>query len=132
MERTRLPIAVAVTAWLGVAVVLHPDAASAHARLVRSDPPRGASLKTQPSAVRLWLSEPIEPAYSRVAVTNEAGQPMVTSPAAVSPEDPKLLVLELPELPAGTYLVTFEVLSVDGHRVKQSFPFTIKGGAKPN
>ena len=57
---------------------------------------------------------------------------MVTSPAAVSPEDPKLLVLELPELPAGTYLVTFEVLSVDGHRVKQSFPFTIKGGAKPN
>ncbi|MGH7856038.1 MAG: copper resistance CopC family protein [Candidatus Binatia bacterium] len=106
-----------------------PRAASAHARLLKSQPPARASLDVPPAEVRLWFNERLEPDFARIAVTNEKGEPVTKTPARVASDDPKVLVLELSPLPAGTYTVTVEVLSVDGHRVKQSFPFTVKAGS---
>lgn len=116
---------------IALVIVLFPALASAHARLVKSDPARRAALKTAPAAVKLWLNEAIEEKFSKVTVSDTGGKAVETKAARVDAKDPKLLFVELPPLDPGTYTVTFEVLSVDGHRVKQSFPFTIKDGAKP-
>lgn len=103
-----------------------PRTAVAHARLVRSEPPERASLDHSPKRVRLWFNEPLEPKFVRLEVANEKGEAVTKSAAHVAPDDRKVLELELPPLPPGSYTATFEVLSIDGHRVKQSFPFTVK------
>ena len=103
-----------------------PALALAHARLESSDPARRAALDQAPDAIRLRFNEEIEPDYSKVVVENAKGEAVASGATRVSADDPKLLILDVPSLPAGTYTVKFEVLSVDGHRVKQSYPFTIK------
>ena len=120
--------ALALCLW--ATIVLLPGIAAAHARLVKSDPARRAKISASPAAVRLWFNESIEAEFSRLAVTRADGS-VVADSAKVDPGDAKLLFVELPAaLPAGTYTGSFEVLSVDGHRVKQSFSFTVKGEAK--
>jgi len=45
----------------GAAMLLLAQPASAHADLVRSDPPNGSVLAHAPSVARLWFSEEISP-----------------------------------------------------------------------
>lgn len=47
----------------------------------------------------------------------------------ISADDPKSIVLPLPELAPGKYTVKFRVLSVDGHVVDSSYDFTVKSKA---
>ena len=109
------------------ALLALPSLAQAHARLEKSDPSRRATLASAPAAVRLWFNESVEAEFSRIRVVDGAGETVVEG-GRVDADDAKLLVLDLPEgLAPGDYTVTFEVLSVDGHRVKQSFPFSVKG-----
>ena len=49
--------------------------------------------------------------------------------AAIAADDPKAIVLPLPELAPGKYTVKFRVLSVDGHVVDTSYDFTVKSKA---
>ena len=48
-------------------------AIGAHAFLERAEPRVGATLRTPPARVRLWFTELLEPAYSRLQVLSEAG-----------------------------------------------------------
>jgi methionine-rich copper-binding protein CopC len=104
-----------------------PRLASAHTRLVQSDPPKRAALTAGPKSVRLWFNEPVEPSFVHLSVSDAAGQKLSSDAPKVDPTDPKILELTVPELAAGAYTVNYEVLSVDGHRVKGAFSFTVKG-----
>lgn len=106
-----------------------PRAAIAHARLVQSDPPKRAALAAPPRAIRLWFNEAVEPSFARVSVADSAGKRIESTALKVDPDDAKVLELSLPGLAAGAYTVSYEVLSVDGHRVKGSYSFTVKGSA---
>ena len=115
-------------AILAMAVLLlEPVAAWAHAKLVKSDPARRAVLKKSPAQVRLWFYEKLEPSFSILKVLDAAGKPVTDRSANVSGGDQKLLELDLPDLPEGTYTVSYEVLSVDGHAVKSGYTFTVRG-----
>lgn len=107
-----------------------PDA-HAHAAMVKSDPARRAVLTRSPTHVRLWFNERLEPAYSSLSVLDAVGRAVTPEPATLSEEDPKLLILALPELPPGTYKVRYRVLSVDSHIVNSSYSFTIKAASQP-
>ena len=109
-----------------LAALAIPRLAAAHARLESSDPAQRATLDESPGSIRLRFNEEIEAGFSKIAVENEKGEPVTTAKPAVAPDDPKLLILELPSLPVGTYTVKFEVLSVDGHKVKKAYPFTVR------
>jgi copper resistance protein C len=112
---------------LGLAYVLAGvRPAFAHAALVRSDPPRRAVLTQPPAQIRLWFNETIEPEYSSITLLDVAGQPVPTGRPALSPTDPKLLVLDLPPLTAGEYTVRYRVNSIDGHIVEASYRFRLK------
>ena len=101
----------------------------AHAMLVKAEPARRAALTRAPSQVRLWFNEEIEKDYASLAVQDAAKATVTEIKPHVAADDPKSIVLPLPELEAGKYTVKFRVLSVDGHVVDSSYDFTIKNKA---
>jgi methionine-rich copper-binding protein CopC len=119
MTRRRLLVLVAGAAVSG------PGAARAHAALVRSSPPRRATLAEPPARVELVFSERLEPAYSRLAVEDASGTRVDLGDAGVAHDDQRRLIVSLRPLTAGTYTVRFRVLSIDGHVVESMFPFTV-------
>jgi len=101
--------------------------ALAHSMLVKAEPPRRAVLAKAPAQVRLWFNEEIEGAYLSLVVLDAEKHPVTEIKPQLAPDDRKSIVLPLPELEPGKYLVKFRVLSVDGHVVESSFDFTVKG-----
>ena len=103
-----------------------PALASAHAYLVKSVPAGRATVFSSPAKIQLWFNERLEPRYSFAAVFDPDGKRVDLDDAQVSPENPKQLAIGVKQLQSGRYTVKFRVLSIDGHVVEQSFPFTIR------
>jgi len=104
---------------------LHSAPVLAHAMLVKAEPPRRAQLTQPPAHVRLWFNEEVEKDYASLAVSH-ADKPVTEVKPQVSADDPKSILLPLPQLSPGKYTVKFRVLSVDGHVVDSSYDFTVK------
>jgi copper resistance protein C len=100
-------------------------AASGHAFLERAEPRVGSTVRTPPSAVRLWFTEPLEPAFSSVTVTNSANQPVDKKDATVDPAQPTTLQVSLQPIGPGGYTVHWRVVSVDTHVTEGTFAFTL-------
>ena len=100
--------------------------ASAHSRLVKSDPSARAVLDTAPKELKLWFNEGVEPAFAKIWIVPAQGaQISLTSRGDSS--DRKLLIVTLPDnLPAGPVNIGYHVLSVDGHVVEDKLTFTVK------
>ena len=109
-------------------LMLVPSLVCAHAYLVKSVPAGRATLFSSPGKIQLWFNERLEPKYSSALVYDPDGQRVDADNAQVSADDPKQLSVALKQLPPGRYTVKFRVLSVDGHVVEQSFPFTVRKG----
>ena len=106
--------------------LLTVQTASAHATLIRSDPPANSVLATSPAAIHLWFTETLEPDFSHFTLRNSRNQTVDTLPSQVDPNDPKSMFLTLGKLPNGVYTVAWQTLSaVDGHALNGSFPFTV-------
>lgn len=105
-----------------------------HARLTRTFPADQAELSTVPQAVCLWFSEPVERAFSRFEVRDAAGQRVDDQEAWRNSELSKgasdHVVVPLLPIGPGEYTVTWEVLSVDTHRTRGEFRFTVLPGAE--
>lgn len=98
----------------------------AHAVLVQSDPVANAVLAESPAEIRLWFTEPLEPAYSSFQLRDAMGALVATPPSIVDPADDHLLVMTPGELPDGLYTLSWRnVSSADGHGIAGSFAFTI-------
>jgi methionine-rich copper-binding protein CopC len=120
----KLVVAGAVMAMM---TCLHVAPALAHSMLVKAEPPRRAVLAKTPAQVRLWFNEELEGEYASLIVLDAEKHPVTEIKPQLAPDDPKSIVLPLPELTPGKYSVRFRVLSVDGHVVESSFDFTVKG-----
>jgi methionine-rich copper-binding protein CopC len=118
--RVMVSIAIVISMWAHAAPVL------AHAQLVKAEPARRAVLDKAPTQVRLWFNEEIEGAYTSLSVLGANKKPVTDAKPKVVPDDPKSVVLSLPDLKPGKYTVKFRVLSVDGHIVDDSFNYKVK------
>jgi copper resistance protein C len=116
--------------WFGVTVcvvlMVVPTTSWAHAYLVKSSPVRRAMLSSTPARVVLWFNERLEAQFSQLSVWNAEGQQVDEGDVQVGPNDGKRLSVGIPTLHAGTYMVKYRVLSVDGHIVEAEFPFTVR------
>ncbi len=118
---------VAVGAVMAMILCLHAGPALAHSMLIKAEPPRRAVLAKTPTQVKLWFNEELEGEYASLIVLDAEKRPVTEIKPQLAPDDPKSIVLPLPELMPGKYSVKFRVLSVDGHVVESSFDFTVKG-----
>lgn len=110
---------------LGLLVSL-PEVSLAHAFPDHSDPRVGSTVSDPPPEVRIWFDGDIEPAFSRITVSDAEGKTVDRGDGHVDPENPTLLEVTVPALPPGTYLVKWNVVARDGHRTMGQYTFTIK------
>jgi methionine-rich copper-binding protein CopC len=111
---------------LAVAMGTPPDTAEAHAFLLRSEPTVGNTVREGPRQVHLWFSEPVEPAFSGIDLTNGTGTALRAQNFGVVAGHPDQMTVDLPPLGPGTYRVSWHVVSVDTHATEGSFTFTVK------
>ena len=115
-------LAAAVAAWL----LLPAQGTQAHANLARADPSPNSSLEQAPDRVAVWFTEPIEPSLSGVSVLDSQGARVDDGRVLADQNDPTAISVGLGALPEGTYTVAWKnVSTVDGHRVRGSFIFSV-------
>ncbi|MBR0848441.1 CopD family protein [Bradyrhizobium diazoefficiens] len=102
--------------------------AAAHAALVSIEPASGSMLASAPEAVRLRFNEAVTPGAIRLI--DGTGR---ERDARVSASDETISVALPPDLPQGTAVVSYRVISQDGHPVAGSVVFSIgiSTGTKP-
>ena len=96
--------------------------------LDHASPAVGGSVPTAPTIVTLWFTQDLEPAFSTVTVTNDAGQRVDLGNARIAAGSPAELQIGLKPLPPGTYLVSWHVVSVDTHPTQGTFTFDVGSG----
>ena len=101
--------------------------ALAHARLVQEEPADGAALPESPNRVELRFSEPVDAEFSPLEVRDSEGERVDEDNARVDPEDARVLVVDLEELPEGSYTVQWRITSIDGHVVEGGYEFAVTG-----
>lgn len=100
--------------------------ASAHALLVRSNPQANAKLRAPPQQVTLEFTENINIQASRVVVVDTTNRRVDSNDVRSNNANPNRIVVGLPLIPAGTYVVAYRVQSAaDGHVTGGSFIFRI-------
>jgi len=106
-------IAVLLTVWLS------PSAAFAHASLVRAEPADGAMLAETPKVLKLTFNEPVSVLVMRLI--GPSGE--VVAPTAVAENN--VVTITAPQLREGSHVLSWRVVSADGHPVGGSFVFSI-------
>ena len=119
-------IAVFVTGLVMLSLLFQTNLVMAHATLVKSDPPRRASLSSPPKHIQLWFNEKIEGSYASVTVLDSNKNSITENSPEVVLDDPKSVILNLPQIEPGRYTVQYRVMSVDGHVIESSFDFSVK------
>jgi copper transport protein len=123
--RRRRALGPVVTALVALALVLGGSApASAHTELVDTDPDEGAVVETTPETVTLTFSEPVLLTSQEVAVHDSDGDPVASS-AHTRDQDVLVELADAADLGAGSYVVSWNVLSTDGHPISGTLTFAV-------
>ena len=111
-------------------LLLAPESAYAHAKLLRSEPKAKAKLPQPPKVVELWFSEELEAGFNTVEVKDSKGDRFDRGEVTLG-EGGKKARVELQDLPAGTYTVEWKALSSDEHTLKGKFTFSVEASGAP-
>ena len=102
--------------------------ASAHAEIVKTNPTKNSILAQSPKSVWIEFGESLLTLDTKVVntltVTNSQGKRVDKSPTIISGARATTKILGV--LKKGKYLVTYRVVSEDGHPVKGSYYFSVK------
>ncbi len=110
---------------LAAAICLVSHMAFAHAFLDRASPAVGSEVDGPPPALMLTYTEPVEPLFCTVRVTDSSGR-RVDEGKLISQDDGRILRVTLKPLPPGVYSVDWQVTSVDTHKTEGHFNFTVR------
>ena len=128
MGRFRHVVATAMAA--GIVLFAPVSAVSAHAVLDNSVPASGATLVESPPQIVLDFDEPVETALGFVRLfvsdASRVGLPAISRDGS----DASIVRVDVPRLGDDTYVVTYRVVSVDGHPVEGAITFQVGEGAR--
>jgi hypothetical protein len=96
--------------------------ANAHAFLDHANPRVGNAVATAPRDVTLWFTQKLEPAFSTMTITDSSGQRVDAGKPSINGN---VMRVPLRVVKAGTYRVTWRVLSIDTHTTEGTFSFTV-------
>jgi methionine-rich copper-binding protein CopC len=97
----------------------------AHAFVDHAEPAVGSKLPSSPSVVKIWFTEALEPAFSKIQVFDSKGIEVDNRDAKPDPQNRQLLIVSVPILAPGKYKAMWQVVSVDSHTTSGSFEFEI-------
>jgi len=108
---------------VAVFAVLFASPAAAHAELLSITPANGAQLTSPPTKVQMTFSESVNLIEGGIRLVNDSGATVPTSEPTVRGST---LTWPMPaELPKGAYVITWRVVSSDGHPVSGASSFGI-------
>ena len=117
-----LLVVAAVGVLLGAAAI----PASAHAILRATTPTDGEELNEVPDVVSLEFNEPVSTSAGGVRVFNAGGVRVDAGDAETPTDSLESVEVSLkPDLPGGTYIVSWRALSADAHPVHGAFVYTV-------
>jgi copper transport protein len=94
--------------------------AFAHASLVKAEPADGAVVREAPAALSLTFNEPVSPLVIRLVGPD--GEPVALGEVAARNA---IITIAAPKLQRGTHVLSWRVVSADGHPVGGSVIFSI-------
>ena len=97
-----------------------PAGLALHAQLLGSSPKDGSTVATAEQVV-LTFNEDVDPTFVKVSVKGPDGSETAGKPTVADREVTQALAADLP---AGEHVVTYRVVSTDGHPVSGSVTFT--------
>src|SRR5918997_2558861 len=109
------------SAWL----LLSCAPALAHATLVEASPARGGEVPEPPDRVELRFTEPVGAEFDPVVVRDASGDRVDARDGRVDPNDARVVLAGLGELPEGSYTVEWRVTSIDGHVIDGRYGFAV-------
>jgi copper transport protein len=111
-----------VACFIALVIALaHTGEACAHASLVKASPADGAVVPVAPQALSLTFNEPVSPLVIRLIGPDGAS----IAPRTVVGENNTVTVTAPANLQRGTHLLSWRVISADGHPVGGSLMFSI-------
>jgi copper transport protein len=113
-----------VTAVVAVLVLAAP--AGAHAVLLQTSPAAGQTYPTtaQPKVVTLLFDENVQVGLGGIRLLDAKGDRIDTGKPSQA-DGGKQVSVSMPALKGGTYVVTWRVISADGHPVQNAFTFSV-------
>lgn len=112
---------------LFLASCLSAAGAFAHAHLQQQLPAAGAVVAASPQALTLNFSEGIETQFSGVTLTGPQQKTITLGKPVRSDSNKAELTVPVEQaLTPGEYTVDWHVVSVDGHKTKGQYTFTVK------
>ncbi|QOC92111.1 copper resistance CopC/CopD family protein [Micromonospora craniellae] len=121
--RARWAWSTVLAGLLGLLAAVVPAApAAAHAVLLGTDPVDGAVLATAPAQITLTFNEQVTVRPGGVRLLDAAGDELSSDSRSV---DTTVVLTVPPELPGGTYILTYRVISADSHPVSGGFSFAV-------
>lgn len=117
----------ALVAVSALALAALAGEASAHAKLVKSDPAANATVAA-PKTITLTFDDELAPAFSKFAVTMPTMKDMAVKVKTVVSKDRKSIVgTPAAPLSAGAYSISWTAAAAeDGHKTTGKVPFTVK------
>lgn len=106
--------------WITLAI------AHAHAFLDHADPRVGSTVNGSPSVVKVWFTEELEGAFSKIQVFDANGQEVDKKDVKIDATNKALMTVSVLQLPPGTYKVKWSAVAVDTHHTTGTFSFDVK------
>jgi copper resistance protein C len=100
-------------------------AAWAHAFLDHAEPAVGSQIRGAPRQAKIWFTEKLEPALSKIQVFDISGQEVDKRDVKIDPSNAAFMTVSLPELKPGKYKVVWRAVSVDTHVTTGNFTFEL-------
>lgn len=107
-------------------IFLTPVFAYAHVRVMSVEPADKAVLETSPVTVKIAFLGSVEPMFSKIEVFDHNGRKISKDNISCIDNDTVIEVGLQEKLPPGVYTVKWACMSMDGHKQKGQFTFTVK------
>jgi copper transport protein len=113
----------AVLFGLAVVPLLPAAPASAHAALVRTSPVQGSVVTQAPNEIVITFSEHVTPVPDKIRVVGPDGKRVDRNSPRVTGDDLHIPVRT--DVPRGTFLVSYRVISADSHPVGAGYSYSL-------
>jgi copper transport protein len=105
-------------------ILILPQGVFAHATLEMAEPAPDSELTESPKEIVLTFDERLEDELYSIKVFNGNGERIVNAKPEMS-KDQTSIKQSLPDLPDGNYVISYNVISADGHPIRSAYVISI-------